>query len=183
MVAPPAGLEPATKSLEVTRSIQLSYGGWARQGYLPHAGTTVTGSAARSRRRYASPVDETTTPGRRLRFLVVDDTDDIREVMTRMVERQGHRADQAVDGVEAVEALQQTRYDLMLLDLSMPRMTGEEVVRWVQQHPEHATGLRVVVVSAWAGDKRPVLQELGITDVLPKPFRRQQLEQLIAESL
>jgi CheY-like chemotaxis protein len=126
---------------------------------------------------------ETTTSSRQLRFLVVDDTDDIREVMARMVERQGHLADQAVDGVEAVEAMQRDRYDLMLLDLSMPRMTGEEVVRWLQQHPEHAGDVRVVVVSAWAGDKRPVLQELGITDVLPKPFRRQQLEDLIAETL
>ena len=43
--APPAGLEPATKSLEVTRSIQLSYGGWARQGYLPHGETIPVGRA------------------------------------------------------------------------------------------------------------------------------------------
>ncbi|MCK5930510.1 MAG: response regulator, partial [Nocardioides sp.] len=83
--------------------------------------------------------EKTTESSRQLRFLVVDDTDDIREVMARMVERQGHSADQAIDGVEAVEALQRTSYDLMLLDLSMPRMTGEEVVRWIQQHPEHAT--------------------------------------------
>jgi CheY-like chemotaxis protein len=54
-------------------------------------------------------VDEKTTESsRQLRFLVVDDTDDIREVMARMVERQGHSADQAIDGVEAVEALQRT---------------------------------------------------------------------------
>ena len=54
-------------------------------------------------------------------------------------------------------------------------------------HERHPADARVrhdlAVVSAWAGDKRPVLQELGITDVLPKPFLRQQLEQLIAESL
>lgn len=121
--------------------------------------------------------------GRQLRFLVVDDTEDIREVMSRMVQRQGHVAEEASDGVEAVEALQRSRYDVMLLDLSMPRMTGEEVVRWLQEHPEHAHGVRVVVVSAWAGDKRPVLQELGIVDVMPKPLRRQQLEDLIAETL
>lgn len=123
------------------------------------------------------------TKARQLRFLVVDDTADIREVMTRMVRRQGHLADEAVDGVEAVEALTARRYDMMLLDMSMPRMSGEEVVRWLQDNPEHAEGLRVVVVSAWAGDKRPVLQELGITDVLPKPLRRQQLEDLIARVL
>lgn len=123
------------------------------------------------------------TDARRLRFLVVDDTEDIREVMARMVERQGHLVDQAADGVEAVERLSVDRYDLMLLDLSMPRMTGEEVVRWLREHPDRGEGLRVVVVSAWAGEKRSVLQELGVTDVLPKPFRRQHLEDLIADSL
>ena len=67
-----------------------------------------------------------------LRFLVVDDTEDIRDLMSRMVVRLGHLADQAADGVEAVEALAQNSYDIMLLDLTMPRMSGEDVVRWLR---------------------------------------------------
>ena len=114
-----------------------------------------------------------------LRFLVVDDSEDIRELMVRMVTRLGHSAEEAGDGVEATEALQAASYDFMLLDLSMPRMNGEEVVRWVREHPEHSEGLTIVVVSAWAGDKRPTLNELGVTKVLPKPFRQQQLADLI----
>lgn len=118
---------------------------------------------------------------RSLRFLVVDDSEDIRELMVRMVTRLGHQAEEASDGVEAVEALEAGSYDYMLLDLSMPRMSGEEVVRWVREHPEHGDGLTIVVVSAWAGDKRPTLNELGVTKVLPKPFRQQQLADLIDE--
>lgn len=117
-----------------------------------------------------------------LRFLIVDDTDEMRAVMTRMVERAGHMADEAVDGVDATVALCNQHYDLMLLDLSMPRMSGEDVVRWLRAHPDRAPGLRVVVVSAWAGERRGVLQELGIDDVLTKPFRMQQLLDLIAET-
>jgi len=116
-----------------------------------------------------------------LRFLVVDDSEDIRELMVRMVTRLGHEAEEASDGVEAVEALEASSYDYMLLDLSMPRMTGEDVVRWIRDHPEHGDGLTIVVVSAWAGDKRPTLNELGVTKVLPKPFRQQQLADLIDE--
>ena len=116
-----------------------------------------------------------------LRCLVVDDSEDIRELMTRMLTKLGHEADQAEDGVKAVEALAARSYDLMLLDLSMPRMTGEEVVRWLVEHPEHGQGLEVVVVSAWAGDKRPTLNQLGVTRVLPKPFRQRQLAELIDE--
>ena len=118
---------------------------------------------------------------RQLRVLVVDDTEDMRDVMVQMVERAGHVAEVAADGVEATVALSAHRYDLMLLDLLMPRMSGEDVVRWLREHPDRAEGLRVVVVTAWAGDRRGTLQELGITTVLAKPFRMQQMTDLIAE--
>ena len=117
-----------------------------------------------------------------LRFLVVDDTEDIRDLMARMVVRLGHLADEAADGVEAVEAIQKAPYDIMLLDLSMPRMGGEDVVRWLNENPDHGDGLRVVVITAWAGERRAVLQELGVSTVLHKPLRTQQLRDLIDES-
>ena len=116
-----------------------------------------------------------------LRFLVVDDTEDIRDLMSRMVVRLGHLADQAADGVEAVEALTRHDYDIMLLDLTMPRMSGEDVVRWLRENPDRGVGLDVVIISAWAGEQRAVLQELGVTTVLPKPLRGQQLRDLIEE--
>ena len=56
----------------------------------------------------------------------------------------------------------------MLLDLTMPRMSGEEVVRWLREHPDRGEGLDVVVVSAWAGEQRAVLQELGVTTRAPE---------------
>jgi len=118
---------------------------------------------------------------RQFRFLIVDDTKDLRELMVRMVERAGHVAEGAADGIEATDALSTHRYDVMLLDLSMPRMSGEDVVRWLHAHPDRAEGLRTVVVSAWTGDKRANLQELGITAILPKPFRGHHLTSLIAD--
>lgn len=117
-----------------------------------------------------------------LRFLVVDDTEDIRDLMARMVVRLGHLADEAADGVEAVEAIQKAPYDIMLLDLSMPRMGGEEVIRWLNEHPDHGVGLRIVVITAWAGERRAVLQELGVSTVLHKPLRTQQLRDLVEAS-
>lgn len=64
-----------------------------------------------------------------LRFLVVDDNEDIRELLVRMIERLGHTARTADDGVDAVELLALESFDFMLLDLTMPRMSGEDVVR------------------------------------------------------
>ncbi|MBD3923503.1 response regulator [Nocardioides cavernae] len=120
---------------------------------------------------------------RQLRFLVVDDNEDIRDVFCRLVERAGHVASTAYDGQDAVETLERDRFDVMLLDLTMPRMTGVEVVRWLRDRPDVAPALRIVVISAWAGENRAVLQELGITTVMQKPLRIQQLTDLIAETL
>ena len=120
---------------------------------------------------------------RQLRFLVVDDNEDIRDVFCRLVERAGHVASTAYDGQDAVETLERERFDVVLLDLTMPRMTGVEVVRWLRDRPDVAPALRIVVISAWAGENRAVLQELGITTVMQKPLRIQQLTDLIAETL
>lgn len=121
--------------------------------------------------------------GQQLHFLVVDDNEDIRDVFQRLVERAGHLVSTAADGQEAVEMLQAETFDVMLLDLTMPRMNGVEVVRWMRAHPQVAPDVRVVVISAWAGEHRAVLQELGITTVMQKPLRIQQLSDLIAETL
>ena len=120
---------------------------------------------------------------RHLRFLVVDDNEDIRDVFCLLIERAGHDAATAVDGQDAVDTLQAETFDVMLLDLTMPRMSGVEVVRWLRTNPEVAPDLRIVVISAWAGEHRAVLQELGIVTVMQKPLRIQQLTDLIAETL
>jgi CheY-like chemotaxis protein len=117
-----------------------------------------------------------------MRFLVVDDNEDIRDVLVLMIERLGHRASTAADGVEAVEVLAEERFDYMLLDLTMPRMSGVEVIRWLKAHPDRGEGLRVVVVSAWVGEQRAQLQELGVHATLPKPFRAQQLRDLVSDT-
>lgn len=123
-----------------------------------------------------------TSSEQQLRFLIVDDTEDIRDLMTRMVERLGHVAAVASDGVEAIAALEAVSFDIMLLDLSMPRMNGEDVVRWLKDDPARGAGLVVVVVTAWAGERRAVLHELGVTRVLQKPIRTQQLRDLITST-
>ena len=120
---------------------------------------------------------------RTLRFLVVDDNEDIRDVFCRLVERAGHVASTASDGQDAVEVLERETFDVMLLDLTMPRMNGVDVVRWIRAHPEVAPTMRIVVISAWAGEHRAVLQELGVVTVMQKPLRIQQLTDLIEETL
>ena len=123
------------------------------------------------------------TGAQQLHFLVVDDNEDIRDVFCRLVERAGHVASTAADGQEAVEALERESFDVMLLDLTMPRMNGVDVVRWIRAHPDVAPSMRIVVISAWTEEQRGLLQELGVHAVMQKPLRLQQLTDLIAEGL
>jgi CheY-like chemotaxis protein len=115
-----------------------------------------------------------------LRVLVAEDFEPVRTLTARMLTKLGYPdVDEAEDGQEAVEALAAAHYDLLLLDLSMPRLSGLEVVRWLHAHPEHLEGLTIAVLSASAHAERPMLNELGVTLVLPKPVRTQQLAEVI----
>ena len=117
-----------------------------------------------------------------LRFLVADDFEPVRTLAVRMLNKLGHDAvDEVEDGQEAVDALAAHKYDVLFLDLSMPRLSGVEVVRWLNEHPDRLEGLTIVVVSASAQEQRPVLNELGVTRVLPKPFRLQQITEIVQE--
>lgn len=119
-----------------------------------------------------------------LQVLIAEDFEPVRELTARMLTKLGHPdVDQAEDGQEAVEALAAKHYDLLLLDLSMPRLTGEDVVRWLHAHPDRLEGLTIAVLSASAHAERPMLNELGVTLVLPKPVRIQQLSDVVAEVL
>jgi CheY-like chemotaxis protein len=112
--------------------------------------------------------------------LIAEDFEPVRTLTARMLHKLGHdEVDEAEDGQEAVEALAAKRYDLLLLDLSMPRLTGLDVVRWLQAHPDRLDGLTIAVLSASAHEERPMLNELGVTLVLPKPVRLQQLSEIL----
>ena len=114
-----------------------------------------------------------------LRFLVVDDDADVQDALAGFVERLGHVAHRASDGVEAVGALALQTFDFMLLDLTMPRMSGEDVLRWLRAHPGWGRGLRVIVVSAraQATTRRP--DGVAADAVLPKPLRFEELRDVV----
>jgi CheY-like chemotaxis protein len=117
-----------------------------------------------------------------LRVLVADDFEPVRTLAVRMLAKLGHEdTDEAEDGQQAVDALAAKKYDVLFLDLSMPRLSGQDVVRWLNDHPDRLEGLTIVVISASAHEERPVLNELGVTHVLPKPFRLQQIADVLAE--
>lgn len=82
----------------------------------------------------------------RRRILVVDDSITVREVERQLLLRRGYAVDVAVDGKEGFNALRAGRYDLLVTDVDMPRMTGIELIRAVRREAKFAD-LPIIIVS------------------------------------
>jgi two-component system, OmpR family, response regulator ResD len=102
------------------------------------------------------------------RVLVVDDDDTIASVLVTYLEKAGHTTARAADGRQALDALAETRPDLMILDLMLPEVDGLEVCRRVRASwPD----LPVVMLTALAEpDDRIAGLEVGADDYVTKPF-------------
>lgn len=101
------------------------------------------------------------------KILVVDDEDNIREVLKEYAEFEGHEVDEACDGMQAIEMAKNKDYDIIIMDVMMPRLDGYSAckeIRKVKQTP-------MLMLSA-RGDEYDKLFgfELGIDDYVVKPF-------------
>ncbi|MFP5257295.1 MAG: response regulator transcription factor [Acidimicrobiia bacterium] len=99
-------------------------------------------------------------------ILVVDDHQDIRMLFEVELSFGDHRVLQAADGEEALEVLAGESVDLMILDIMMPRLSGEEVLR--RLGPDFETP--IVVVTAKEAQTFAEYLELGAVDAIEKPF-------------
>jgi len=103
-------------------------------------------------------------------ILVVDDNGINRDLLSRYLERQGHAVQVAPNGRQALEMIATGAFDLVLLDIAMPGLTGYEVLQNLKSS-ETWRDLPVIMISAL--DEMDLVVrciELGAEDYLPKPF-------------
>lgn len=100
---------------------------------------------------------------------IIEDDQSIGDLLEEVLEREGYLVKRAYSGTEALYLLSRKRPDLVLLDLMLPGLSGEQVL-------EKLSGVPAIVVSAKAGvdDKVRLLLE-GAADYLTKPFEIQEL--------
>ena len=107
--------------------------------------------------------------------LVVDDSVTVRKVTSRFLERQGIKVLIAKDGVDAIEILQESTPDLVLLDIEMPRMDGFEVATQMR-HSSRLKNIPIIMITSRTGEKhRQRAFEIGVDDYMGKPFQEKQL--------
>jgi len=106
------------------------------------------------------------------KVLVVDDERAIIDVVRFNLEKANYEVIVAFDGVEAMKLYEALEPDLILLDLGLPRMAGEEVISEIRKYSE----VPIIVISKKDSEcDKALLLELGADDYITKPFSNQEL--------
>jgi chemosensory pili system protein ChpA (sensor histidine kinase/response regulator) len=108
-------------------------------------------------------------------IMVVDDSITIRKVTARMLERNGINVLLAKDGIDATNQLLDTKPDLMLLDIEMPRMDGFELASYIR-NDERLKDLPIIMITSRTGEKhKEKAMEIGVNEYLGKPYQEEEL--------
>ena len=106
------------------------------------------------------------------RILIVDDEQNIREVVREYCELNGYEADEAEDGMEALEKLKTAHYDCVVLDVMMPKLDGFSTCREIKR----ICNVPVIMLSARTEEYDKLFGfELGVDDYVSKPFSPKEL--------
>jgi len=114
-----------------------------------------------------------TTQTEKVRILVIDDEDVIRDFMAEIFTMQGYTVDVAANGPDAIALFTAGHYDVIFSDLGLPGMTGWEIAKTIRAANREVP---IILLSGWSiqlDDAR--VRESGITLVLPKPCQMQDL--------
>lgn len=115
------------------------------------------------------------------KLLIVDDEKNIRMTLKQCFSEEKYVLDMAVDGEDALEKLNKNNYDLVLLDIRMPKLTGIEVLEKMR---EESINTDVVIMTAYGSvDKAVETMKLGAIDFIGKPFTPEQIREVVGEVL
>jgi two-component system, OmpR family, response regulator len=113
------------------------------------------------------------------KILVVDDTKNIRTLLTTCLELNGYEVTTASNGAEALKLLEPDKFDLAFLDIKLPEMSGTEVLRRIRSMN---IDIPVVIMTAYATVKNAVeCTKLGAVAYLQKPFTADKVKQVLQD--
>jgi len=122
-------------------------------------------------------------PVRQQSILVVEDDPDILRIILHTLKSAGYHVVPAYGGEDALRKIQRERFDLVLTDLSMPRMSGVELIEMVKTDPDTAHIPVIAVTAYWMDRIGDSADEVGCDGHLLKPFRSSELLELVGRHL
>lgn len=130
-----------------------------------------------------APVEDRTSHGESaaLHILVAEDNDVNRTIIASILDGLGHRADFAENGREAVDAVQDKSYDLVLMDIRMPVMSGLDATRAIRGRDGAGSQVPIIALTAdVVSENRQSYFEAGMNDCVAKPIDRADLARSIS---
>lgn len=109
--------------------------------------------------------------------LVVDDTKNIRTLLTTCLELNNYEVDACASGSEALKKLEANIYDLIFMDVKMPGMSGTELLKEIR---ERGILTKVIMITAFATVKNAIeCTKLGVVEYLHKPFTADKINNVL----
>lgn len=115
------------------------------------------------------------------RILVVDDSEDVREFLQLLFEGEGYEVTSVADGQAGLDAVRASRPDLIITDVSMPRMSGLEMMTHLRS--DFAPPLPPVIVTSGFDESEKAAMRLGAACFVPKPVEPAAFLEIVAEVL
>lgn len=116
-------------------------------------------------------------------ILIVDDEESIRELIKELLSINGHTFDMAANGAEALERLRKSKYDLVVMDRNMPKMTGVQAVAMLRSNPAFKDLRVIMCTSASVAKEVDEAFSAGANDYILKPINLQLLAAKVAKNL
>lgn len=117
------------------------------------------------------------------KILVVDDEQDILALIKARLEQNSYQVIVALDGLEGLEKTEKERPDLILVDVSMPRMNGFQMVQLLQQYESLKTIPVIVITASRQKDEAAWRTQVGVEHFILKPFEAKELLNKVGEVL
>jgi two-component system chemotaxis response regulator CheY len=109
------------------------------------------------------------------RILIVDDMEPVRLVLREKLEMQGYTCQEAENGMEALESLQTTQFDLVITDNQMPVMTGLELIQSLANKPTEQRPPIILLTGHPSHHLYSEAQQAGALGVFKKPYEEREL--------
>lgn len=111
------------------------------------------------------------------RILIVDDNKELREILQEYLKGEGHAAEGAANGREALERHHEEPFDLIITDLNMPEISGMELIKSIRKENQDT---EFVIITGYASmDSAVEAVRIGAFDYIVKPFRMEELQVVV----
>jgi DNA-binding response OmpR family regulator len=118
------------------------------------------------------------------RILIVDDEEDIRKTLKLMLGTKNYENSEAEDGPSCLEILELKKFDLIIVDVMMPVMSGWDLVtKILKKWPEYKNKILFLSVLEIADERKKELIKMGVVDYINKPFNVSELKAKINSAL